>query len=95
MYAVYNALVDPATNQPQLTTMTRVFRDGKPIYTGAPTLMEVTGQRDTHRPTGGAELSLGPELSPGEYVLQIVVEDHLAKEKTRTATQWIDFEVIK
>ena len=31
---------------------------------------------------------------PGEYVLQVVVTDKLAKEKHRTASQWIDFEVI-
>src|SRR5437763_16562015 len=74
---------------------TRIFRDGKPIYTGAPTPLEMTGQKDPHRPTGGAQLSLGSELLAGEYVLQIIVEDHLAKEKTRTATRWIDFEVIK
>src|SRR5205085_7050944 len=95
VYAVYNALADQATNQPQLTTVTRIFRDGKPIYTGAPTPLEMTGQKDPHRPTGGAQLSLGSELLAGEYVLQIIVEDHLAKEKTRTATRWIDFEVIK
>jgi hypothetical protein len=34
-------------------------------------------------------------LQPGEYVLQVVVTDALAPEKRRTATQWIDFEVVK
>ena len=42
-----------------------------------------------------ARFHLGPELPPGEYVLQITVDDNLAKEKQRTATQWIDFEVVK
>ena len=57
--------------------------------------MDVAGQRDPQRLTTGAQLQLGPELSPGQYVLQIIVEDSLAKEKVRTATQWIDFEVVK
>jgi VWFA-related protein len=94
-YAIYNALVDQVTHRPQLTTQTRIFRDGKPIYNGNQTPVEVAGQRDPQRLTTGAQLQLGPELSPGQYVLQIIVEDSLAKEKLRTATQWIDFEVVK
>ena len=34
-------------------------------------------------------------MTPGEYVLQIIVTDALAKEKHRTATQWMDFEIVK
>lgn len=30
---------------------------------------------------------------PGDYVLQIVVTDMLAKEKYGTASQWMDFQV--
>jgi len=94
-YAIYNALVDPVTHQPQLTTQTRVFRDGKLIYEVNPTPVDVSHQRDLQRPTAAAQLQLGTELSPGQYVLQIIVEDSLAKGKMRTATQWIDFEVVK
>jgi len=39
--------------------------------------------------------ALGTALTPGEYVLQVVVTDSLAKGKYRTATQWIDFEMVK
>ncbi len=94
-YAIYNALVDQVTHQPQLTTQTRVFRDGKLIYDSNPRPFDGSGQRDPQRLTAAAQLQLGPELSPGQYVLQIIVEDSLAKERTRTATQWIDFEVVK
>ena len=34
------------------------------------------------------------DLPPGEYVLQIIVTDALADERHRTATQWIDFELV-
>jgi VWFA-related protein len=94
-YAIYNALIDQVTHQPQLTAQTRVFRDGKQIYNTNPTTLDVAGQRDPQRLATGAQLQLGPELSPGQYVLQIIVEDSLAKEKVRTVTQWIDFEVVK
>src|SRR6185295_13350409 len=32
---------------------------------------------------------------PGEYVLQVIVTDKLAKEKYRVAAQWMDFELMK
>jgi hypothetical protein len=39
--------------------------------------------------------ALGPQFSPGEYILQIVVTDKLADPRYRTATRWMDFEVIE
>ena len=94
-YVIYNALRDGNTHLPKLTTQTLVFRDGKPILTGVPQPLSVNGQVDLQRIAGGAELQLGTELAPGQYVLQIIVEDQLAKEKRSVATQWIDFEVVK
>jgi len=32
-------------------------------------------------------------MVPGEYILQIVMTDLLAKEKEKKASQWIDFDV--
>jgi fibronectin type 3 domain-containing protein len=40
-------------------------------------------------------LALKDELPPGEYILQIIVKDTLAKEKTNLATQWVQFEIIE
>lgn len=40
-------------------------------------------------------MELGKNNVRGEYVLQVIVTDRLAKEKHRTATQWIDFEIIE
>jgi hypothetical protein len=45
-------------------------------------------------PLAGA-IQLGTSMAPGEYVLQIIVTDPLAKEKYRVTSQWIDFEVVK
>ncbi len=95
VYAVYNALLDKTTHLPRLTTLVRIFRDGKSIFTGDPTPLDLQGQTDLQRLIAGSRLYVGPDLSPGDYVLQITVEDHLGKEKSRLATQWIDFEVVK
>jgi VWFA-related protein len=95
VYAVYNALLDKTTNLPRLTAQTRIFRDGKSIFVGNATPLDIQGQTDLQRLMAGSRFYVAPELSPGDYVLQITVEDHLGKEKTRIATQWIDFEVVK
>lgn len=94
-YAVYNARLDEATHLPQLSTQTCVFRDGRPIFTGDTTRLDPAGQSDLQRIASASRLQLGVALLPGEYVLQIIITDNLGKEKSRVATQWIDFEVVK
>jgi hypothetical protein len=94
-YAVYNARLDGVAHLPQLTAQTRVFRDGRPIFTGAATRVDPVGQSDLQRIASASSLQLGAALLPGEYVLQIIVTDSLSKEKSPVATQWIDFEVIR
>jgi hypothetical protein len=34
-------------------------------------------------------------LAPGEYVLQLVVTDDLAKASRAAAAQWLDFEIVE
>jgi hypothetical protein len=34
-------------------------------------------------------------ITPGEYALQVVITDQLAKGQHQIATQWIDFEVVR
>ncbi|HEU4714764.1 MAG TPA: VWA domain-containing protein [Pyrinomonadaceae bacterium] len=91
-YAIYNASLNKSTRQPKLTTRTLVFRDAVKIYSSDPTPVNTEGQTDLQRISTGARLQLGPALTPGEYVLQIIVEDQSTK---RTATQWTQFEVVK
>ncbi|MDX6695482.1 MAG: hypothetical protein QOF02_3085 [Blastocatellia bacterium] len=91
-YVVYNAKASPS---PQLTTQLRLFRDGQLIFTGKVMPFDLTGQQDLKRLNGGGLVQLGNEMIPGEYVLQVVVTDALAKDKYRVATQWIDFEMVK
>jgi VWFA-related protein len=94
-YAIYNAQVDKATGQPRLQTQIRIFRDGKEFFAGRIQALDTAGQTDLKRLTAHGALQLGTEMLPGEYILQVVVTDLLAKEKYRTATQWIDFEIVK
>jgi hypothetical protein len=43
---------------------------------------------------GGGMISLGSILSPGEYLVQVVVTDENAGPKKPPVAQWVDFEVV-
>ena len=47
------------------------------------------------QPVTGGSLLLGKELQPGDYALQLIVTDRLAREENRAVGQWIDFEIVK
>ena len=94
-FYIYNARLDKATNNPKLTTQVRIFRDGKSIFTGKEDPLNLSAQADLKRLIAGGQIQLGTDLPPGEYVLQVIVNDTLADEKHRTATQWMDFEIVK
>ncbi|HEY6186929.1 MAG TPA: VWA domain-containing protein [Pyrinomonadaceae bacterium] len=94
-YMVYNAQLDKATSRPQVQTQIRLFRDDRQVFTGKVQPLSMAHQSDLERLIVTGALKLGTDMTPGEYALQVIVTDPLAKEKYRTATQWIDFEIVK
>ncbi|HEU4595712.1 MAG TPA: VWA domain-containing protein [Pyrinomonadaceae bacterium] len=94
-YLIYNARLDKATGRPRLTTQARLFRDGQLIHQSAPQAFDAGRQTDMERLLAAGSLQVGADLPPGEYVLQVVVQDSLAGTKSGIATQWIDFQVVK
>jgi VWFA-related protein len=93
--AIYNARLDKDTGKPNLTIQARLFRNGELVFTGNEVPFEPRDQTDPKRLAAGGAIQLGTTLSPGEYVLQVVVSDRLAKEKHRVTTQWMDFEIAQ
>jgi hypothetical protein len=91
-YQILNAQEDGA-KKPDLEVQTRLFRDGQEIYSGKPAPVTVNGQADTKNLIAGGRMQLGGKMPAGDYVLQVVVTDKLAKEKYRLATQSMDFEI--
>jgi VWFA-related protein len=91
-YTIYNAAVEKKTSAPRLMTQTFVFRDAVKIYSSDRVAVAAAEQTDLKRIATGARLQLGSALTPGEYVVQIVVDDQIAK---RTATQVTQFEVVR
>ena len=95
-YYIYNARLDKATRRPQLETQIKLFRNGQQVYTGK--VRDFTGAQiaESGQFVGGGAFQIGGELETGEYVLQVIVTDRLAKDdKYRTATQWIDFDIVR
>jgi hypothetical protein len=93
-YYIYSAQLDKTTQLPKLSTQIRLFRDGLMIFAGR--LGDYQGQMkpgDKEHVAGGS-LQLANDLSPGEYVLQVIVLDHLAKSGQQVAAQWIDFDIV-
>jgi len=93
-YYIYNAQVDRA-NTPQLVVQARIFRDGKQVFAGSETPYVPSKEANLTRLDVVGGILLGADLTPGEYVLQMVVTDQLANKKHRLATQAMDFQIVR
>src|SRR5206468_4110370 len=94
-FIVLNAKLDQANGRPQVNTQVVLYRDGKAVFTGPVTPLNLRDLKDPKQIVAEGTVNLGPELQPGEYVLQLIVTDKLAQEqKYQTTTRWIDFDVV-
>jgi VWFA-related protein len=89
-YQILNAHGD-INQRPEVESLARVFRDGQEIFTGKAQPLNMSDEPDPSHLVGGGVLKLGTKMEPGDYVVQIVVNDKAAKS---TATQWTDFQVM-
>jgi hypothetical protein len=89
-YILYNAL---QFAKPVMET--KLFRDGKVVYSGPEIPIQVAGQPDPDRVVASSKVRLSPDLEPGFYYLQVVINDKDAKGKAVPVVQWIDFEILK
>jgi VWFA-related protein len=94
VYFIYNAHSDKDA-APQLTTQVTIFHEGKPVFTGRPSVLHINGQPDVKRLIDAGLIQLGTNMPPGDYVLQVTVTDALADKKHQTTSQWMDFSVVK
>lgn len=91
---IYNAEIDKKSTKPNLKVQVRVFRNGELLFAGEQLPYDADGQTDLKRLTVNGGLQLGANMTPGDYVLQMIVYDY-AKEKPRVAAQQLDFEIVK
>lgn len=92
-YAIYNAKLG-ADKRTQLTTQVKLFYNDTPVLVGKESRLNEPQSANSKRVFAGGAIDLGANLKPGEYVLQVTVNDLLAKEKQPTTTQWINFEIV-
>jgi VWFA-related protein len=91
-YQILNARTNQH-NLPELDLQMRLFRNGKEMYAGVPIPFDPTGQNDVSHLEAEHRLTLGSDMPPGEYVLQVIATDKLAPKKSATASQSTDFEI--
>jgi len=72
----------------------RLLREGKPVFTGKVVSLDVNKEPNPKRVSTGGRLRLGPELTPGNYVLHVLVKNTTDPKKPRIASQWMDFEIV-
>jgi VWFA-related protein len=93
-FSVYNAKFDKSSGQPNLSLQYKIFREGKEIF-AAPEKPLSNGQQQELKVVDIADaFSLGKRMEQGDYAVQVIVRDALAKGSGGTATQWTDFEII-
>jgi VWFA-related protein len=92
---IFNPQTDKAHAQPQLTARVELYRDGVVVFTGKEQTVPLNGQIDLRRVIYAGRLTLGANLAPGDYALQVVVTDQQRADKYRVASQWIDFEIVE
>ncbi|MEZ5426419.1 MAG: VWA domain-containing protein [Pyrinomonadaceae bacterium] len=79
---------------PDLAIRTRLIKDDKVISETPFEPISIKEQKDLKRIDLAGNIKLKENLSPGNYIIQIIVMDKLAKEKSQIATQWVDFEIV-
>ncbi len=89
---IYNAKFD-RNQKPQLQTQIRIFRDGKLLLDGKQNPLQTDENGKQNKIDFAGAIALGNEMQTGDYVLQIVVTDNLAKSKQKLATNWVQFEL--
>jgi VWFA-related protein len=87
--SVYNAQTDSVSQKPNLSGVVRLYKDGALIFEGTKAEFVTSAEGINFQNI----IMLGTEMLPGDYVLQVIVNDNLAKEKKRTAIQVVDFQL--
>ncbi len=90
---VYGPRKDLQTGKPKIAMVVRLFRGPEQIYNGQPIpIPTLDGKSAAAVPASGV-VKLPATLPPGDYALELSIYDQV--EKPRSATQWVDFTLLK
>jgi hypothetical protein len=90
---VFNPLTGP-DKQSALQVQSRIFASGRVVMDGKPERVTFGEGADGSRRQISGPIKLDPRITPGDYILQVIVRDLVAPPgQARTATQFTDFKV--
>lgn len=90
---IYNSRADSSGNR-QLSKRIKIYKDGKEYYTSQEIPVSIAERPSAGGVTTTGTVKLGPYMPLGEYVLQVIVMDALAKEKSKVASQVVSFDIV-
>jgi VWFA-related protein len=90
-YQILNARTGHG-KQTNVTVQARLWHQDRQVYADTPSALHWAEEKESGGMAAVGHMRLGAALEPGDYVLQVLVTDGLAR-KFGTASQSIDFEV--
>ena len=90
---IYNPRRGSAAQAPNLESRIQIFREGRLVSAQNPGVIRQVPS-DSNRLVMSGELSLAPDMAPGDYALLVTVIDTLSPPRHSATRQWIDFEVV-
>lgn len=94
IFFVFSLMIFSHNQKPDLEMKVRLLYDGKVIFEGKNNPVDLSAQNGSEIVKAGGALSLTSNLQTGDYILQTIVKDNLAKKKKQIATQFVQFEIV-
>ena len=93
-FDIYNAKVKKRA-KPDLVARLRVIKDGEVYYASKDSVVIPSADGNYQKATKTFSLRLGKKMLPGDYIIQVIATDRLAKKKRQIATQYLQFEIVE
>ncbi|HEX8265214.1 MAG TPA: VWA domain-containing protein [Pyrinomonadaceae bacterium] len=76
-----------------LVSQFRVFRGDQEVFASQENPLNLTTASGSQEVTIGGAFTVGKDMPPGDYVLQVIIKDPTKKGIRQYAAQWIDFQI--
>ncbi|HEX9928115.1 MAG TPA: VWA domain-containing protein [Pyrinomonadaceae bacterium] len=76
-----------------LVSQFRVFRGDQEVFASQENPLNLSTASGSQEVTIGGAFTVGKDMPPGDYVLQIIIKDPTKKGIRQYAAQWIDFQI--
>ncbi len=91
---IYNAKPE-SIKKSQLQIQIRLFRQSNLLFESKPSPFNTTGQTDLQRIDTSGTITLGKNIAPGNYIVQMVIFENASQTKPKITTQFVEFEIVE